>query len=103
MHQPAGRYSIRYAWPSARWGSLPLEGGVEAAYAAEVAAAEDKDAKVAEIEERLQKLRSPFRTAEAFWVEEIIDPRDSRKLLCEFARLADPLRAPGTAAFTMRP
>jgi acetyl-CoA carboxylase carboxyltransferase component len=103
VHQPAGRYSIRYAWPSARWGSLPLEGGVEAAYAAEVAAAEDKDAKVAQIEERLQKLRSPFRTAEAFWVEEIIDPRESRRLLCEFARLADPLRAPGMAAFTMRP
>lgn len=103
VHQPAGRYSMRYAWPSARWGSLPLEGGVEAAYAAEVSAAEDKDAKIAEIEERLQKLRSPFRTAEAFWVEEIIDPRDSRRLLCEFARLADPLRAPGMAAFTMRP
>ena len=70
---------------------------------AEVSAAEDRDAKIAEIEDRLQKLRSPFRTAEAFWVEEIIDPRDSRKLLCEFARLAEPLRAPGVAAFTMRP
>jgi acetyl-CoA carboxylase carboxyltransferase component len=103
VHQPAGRYSIRYAWPSARWGSLPLEGGVEAAYAAEVAAAEDKDAKVAQIEERLQKLRSPFRTAEAFWVEEIIDPRESRRLLCDFARLAQKLLAPGVAGFTMRP
>ncbi|MFC7538994.1 carboxyl transferase domain-containing protein [Siccirubricoccus deserti] len=26
IHQPAGRYTMRYAWPSARWGSLPLEG-----------------------------------------------------------------------------
>jgi acetyl-CoA carboxylase carboxyltransferase component len=103
VHQPAGRYSIRYAWPSARWGSLPLEGGVEAAYAAEVSAADDRDAKVAEIEARLQKLRSPFRTAEAFWVEEIIDPRDSRRLLCEFARLAEPLRAAGVTSLTMRP
>ncbi len=103
VHQPAGRYSTRYAWPSARWGSLPLEGGVEAAYAAEVSAADDKDAKVAEIEERLHKLRSPFRTAEAFWVEEIIDPRDTRRLLCEFARLAEPLRMPGMAGLTMRP
>lgn len=103
VHQPAGRFSLRYAWPSARWGSLPLEGGIEAAYAAELAAAEDRDAKLAEIEARLQKLRSPFRTAEAFWVEEIIDPRDTRPLLCEFARLADPLRVPGKAAFTMRP
>jgi hypothetical protein len=51
----------------------------------------------------LNKLRSPFRTAEAFWVEEIIDPRDTRKLLCEFADLAEPLLTPGRAAFGMRP
>ncbi len=103
VHQPAGRFSLRYAWLSARWGSLPLEGGVEAAYAAEIAAAGDKEAKITEIEQRLQRLRSPFRTAEAFWVEEIIDPRETRPLLCEFARLAQPLRKPGTASFTMRP
>jgi acetyl-CoA carboxylase carboxyltransferase component len=48
-------------------------------------------------------LRSPFRTAEAFWVEEIIDPRETRKLLCEFADLAEPLRTPGPRAFRMRP
>ena len=34
VHQPAGRHSLRYAWPSAYWGSLPLEGGIEAAYRA---------------------------------------------------------------------
>src|SRR5690606_31896387 len=95
VHQPAGRFSLRYAWLSARWGSLPLEGGVEAAYRAELDAAEDPAAKLKEIEERLDRLRSPFRTAEAFWVEEIIDPRDTRRLLCEFARLAEPLRRPG--------
>ena len=39
VHQPASRYSIRYAWPSAYWGSLPLEGGIEAAYRAEIDAA----------------------------------------------------------------
>jgi acetyl-CoA carboxylase carboxyltransferase component len=103
VHQPAGRYSMRYAWPSGRWGSLPLEGGIEAAYAAEVTAAEDPVAKIAEIDERLQKLRSPFRTAEAFWVEEIIDPRETRPLLCDFARIAEPLRGTGMAALTMRP
>ena len=53
--------------------------------------------------ERLNRLRSPFRTAETFWVEEIIDPRDTRRLLCDFARLAEPLRTPGPSAFPMRP
>src|SRR6201994_2447326 len=36
VHQPADRFSIRYAWPSAYWGSLPLEGGIEAAYRADI-------------------------------------------------------------------
>ena len=96
-HVPAGRLAIRYAWLSAWWGSLPLEGGVEAAYRAEIEAAADPKAKLAEIEARLDALRSPFRTAETFWVEEIIDPRDTRKLLCEFAELAAPLRTPDRA------
>jgi acetyl-CoA carboxylase carboxyltransferase component len=103
VHQPAGRLSLRYAWLSARWGSLPLEGGIEAGYAADLAAADDRDAKLAEIEDRLNLLRSPFRTAETFLVEEIIDPRDTRRLLCDFAQLAQPLLTPTQSALKMRP
>jgi len=104
VHQPAGRHSLRYAWPSAYWGSLPLEGGIEAAYRQDLAEAEDPKAKLKEIEDRLNKLRSPFRSAEKFWVEEIIDPRKTRSLLCEFVRLAEPLRTPGVAgAMRIRP
>jgi acetyl-CoA carboxylase carboxyltransferase component len=103
VNQPSGRFSIRYAWLSARWGSLPLEGGIEAAYRAEIDAAPDRDAKIAEIDERLQKLRSPFRTAETFWIEEIIDPRDTRRLAVEFANLAARVLEPGERRFCMRP
>jgi acetyl-CoA carboxylase carboxyltransferase component len=102
-HQPAGRLSLRYAWLSARWGSLPLEGGIEAAYRAEIDAAEDPKAKLSEIEDRLNKLRSPFRTAEKFWVEDIIDPRETRRLLCDFAQLAYRAIEPGRPAASMRP
>ena len=102
-NQPAGRLSLRYAWLSGYWGSLPLEGGIEAAYRADIEAADDPKAKLAEIEQRLNKLRSPFRTAEKFWVEEIVDPRTTRSLLCDFARLAEPLRTPGRATMAMRP
>jgi acetyl-CoA carboxylase carboxyltransferase component len=101
--RPAGRLALRYAWLSGCWGSLPLEGGIEAAYRAEIDAAADPAAKLNEIEERLNRLRSPFRTAEAFWVEEIIDPRETRPLLCEFIRLAEPLLTPGLSAFGVRP
>lgn len=102
-HQPGNRLALRYAWPSARWGSLPLEGGIEAAYRGEIEAAADPAAKLAEIEARLTALRSPFRTAEAFWVEDIIDPRETRRLVCDFANLAAPLRVPGPVRFAMRP
>jgi acetyl-CoA carboxylase carboxyltransferase component len=102
-HRNGGRYGFRYAWPSGRWGSLPLEGGIEAAYRADLDAAADPQAKLAEIEERLNKLRSPFRSAESFWIEEIIDPRETRPLLCEFADLVAPLRDPGPYLHRMRP
>jgi acetyl-CoA carboxylase carboxyltransferase component len=102
-HQNASRLSYRYAWPSGAWGSLPLEGGIEAAYRAQLEAADDPDALRAEIEARLARAQSPFRTAEAFLVEEIIDPRDTRPLLCEFAHLAAPLRRPGPTGHGYRP
>ena len=102
-HRPAGKFSMRYAWISAAWGSLPLAGGIEAAYRAEVEAAEDSAAKLKEIEDRLEKLRSPFRTAETFAVEEIIDPRATRSILCDFANLAAKRRQTGASSFGMRP
>jgi len=82
------KFQYRFAWPSGDWGSLPLEGGIEVAYKAELEKAEDPATALAEIKARLDKVRSPFRTAEAFMVEDVIDPRETRPLLCEFANLA---------------
>ncbi|MER7012414.1 carboxyl transferase domain-containing protein [Saccharopolyspora sp. NPDC000359] len=101
-HTNAARVRYRYAWPSADWGSLPIEGGVEAAYRADLDAAEDRDALLAEITGKMNAIRSPFRTAEAFGIEEIIDPRDTRPLLCEFAELAAPLRTAGPTSWHFR-
>jgi len=78
----------RVAWPSGDWGSIPLEGGIEAAFRAELDAAPDRAAALAEIEARLDNLRSPFRTAEAFGIEEIIDPAETRAYLVDFIQLA---------------
>ncbi|HUJ75789.1 MAG TPA: carboxyl transferase domain-containing protein [bacterium] len=102
-HQNAARYCMRCAWPSGDWGSLPVEGGVEAAYRAEIEAAPDPAARLAEIEERLNRLRSPFRSAERFMPEEIIDPRDTRPWLCEFADVAANARTAGKTRFGVRP
>jgi acetyl-CoA carboxylase carboxyltransferase component len=40
---------------------------------------------------RLEAVTSPFRTAERFSVEEIIDPRDTRPILCDWAERAHEL------------
>ena len=85
-HGAHHRLNLRYAWPSGEWGSLPIEGGVEAAYRRQIEAASDPDALRAELEEKLSSLRSPFLTAEAFGIEEIIDPRETRPLLVDWVR-----------------
>ena len=87
-HGAHHRLNLRYAWPSGEWGSLPIEGGVEAAYRRRIEAASDPDALRAELEENLASLRSPFLTAEAFGIEEMIDPRETRPLLVDWARRA---------------
>ena len=92
-HANTGRLNLRYAWPSGDWGSLPLEGGIEAAYKRDLAAAEDPDAMRREIEERFNAVRSPFRTAEAFGIEHIIDPRETRPILCDWVEQAYEIEA----------
>ena len=102
-NQKPGSHHFHFAWPSGDWGSLPIEGGVEVAYKAELAEAADPDAHLAKIKERLNRLRSPFRSAEYFEIDEIIDPRDTRSNLCRWADLAYRALRPGPVAFTYRP
>ena len=82
------RSNYRIAWPSGEWGSIPIEGGVDAAFRREIANAPDPNARRAEIEARFRAIASPFRTAEAFAVEDIIDPRQTRRYVAEFLELA---------------
>jgi acetyl-CoA carboxylase carboxyltransferase component len=74
----------RIAWPSADWGSLPVEGGIEAAYRRDLEAADDPAALRAEIHARMEAVRSPLRTAEVFGIERIVDPADTRAILTEW-------------------
>ena len=102
-HAPADRFRWRMAWPSGDWGSLPISGGLEAAYRAELEASDDPKLRLAEINERLQRVRSPFRTAEHYGVEAIIDPRDTRAELCEFVNMAQRALKPGRKGRGLRP
>ena len=80
---------LKLAWPTGEWGSLPIEGGVAAAFRREIAAAPDPKQREKELEAELRAHASPFRTAEAFAVEDIIDPSETRPVLCHLIALAE--------------
>jgi acetyl-CoA carboxylase carboxyltransferase component len=84
----AARLSYRVAWPSGEFGSIPIEGGVDAAFRREIESANDPDARREELENELAKLRNVFRTAETMGVEEVIDPRETRAYLVDFVNNA---------------
>lgn len=83
-YRPSGMM-LRYCWPSGIWGSMHIEGGALAAYRRDIDTAADPEAKRAEIEGMLKQLNNPFLTAEATG-QDIIDPRETRPLLCRFVQ-----------------
>jgi acetyl-CoA carboxylase carboxyltransferase component len=88
--RPSGMFK-RVAWPSGHWGSMHIAGGVSAAYRRVIEESDDPEAKRVELEEKLNALASPFRTAESFNIEEIMDPRDTRPMLSQFVEMAQPV------------
>ncbi|KAJ5406091.1 hypothetical protein N7465_007375 [Penicillium sp. CMV-2018d] len=79
---------MQVAWPSGQWGSLPLDGGIEVGHRHELREAEKvgkKEERYQELEEEYLRLMNPVRTANAFGIEEIIDPKDTRKVCCGWA------------------
>ena len=101
-HQDFSRFCFRFAWPSGEWGSLPIEGGVAAAYRREIEAAEDPIAHRTAIEDRLIALRDPFAAAEAFAVEDIVDPRETRPMLAEWLEMAYETELPSQLGLRVR-
>lgn len=93
------------AWPSAETGPLPVEGGVAIAYHREIAAADDPQAKRRELEEALAAKQSPFPRAEAFAIHDLIDPRETRPMLCRWIDRVQPLlpQLIGPSSFALRP
>ena len=80
---------MRVAWPSGEWGSLPLDGGIEVGHAAELKALEasgKREERDKELEEEYTRLMNPVRTANAFAIEEIIDPAVTRQIVVEWTK-----------------
>ena len=73
--------SIKLVWPSAVLGDMPIEGGVAASYRKQIEAAPDPAAKLREIEERMRGQTSVWQTAEHFGLEDVLDPRETRRAI----------------------
>jgi acetyl/propionyl-CoA carboxylase alpha subunit/acetyl-CoA carboxylase carboxyltransferase component len=93
---PLARGGVRVVWPAADVGGIPPEGGIEAAYKRQLAEAADPAALRAEINARIESARGPIGPLNRFQMEEMIDPRDTRRLVCEWAENAHRIvRQPG--------
>ena len=87
---PRSAASVRVAWPAADVGGIPPEGGIEAAYKRQLAESADPAALRAEINARIESVRGPIGPLNRFEIEEMIDPRDTRRRVCEW--IADAYR-----------
>ena len=96
-------FKFRFAWPSADTGSLPFEGGIEAAYKSDLEKSNNPEKLKKEIETKLKIASSPFRTAEKFLIEDIIYPKDTRTKICQWVKLAFPTLKAGRSSFGLRP
>jgi acetyl-CoA carboxylase carboxyltransferase component/biotin carboxyl carrier protein len=85
---PRSGVSPRVVWPAADAGGIPPEGGIEAAYKRQLAEAADPAALRAEINARIESARGPVGPLNRFQMEEMIDPRDTRRWVCEWAENA---------------
>lgn len=93
------------AWPSAEMGAVPAEGGVAVAFGREIAASDDPEARREELEKQMMARQSAVPRAESFSLHDMIDPRDTRPLLCVWAERVRPLlpALTGPRGFMFRP
>ncbi|MCZ6782828.1 MAG: propionyl-CoA carboxylase [Proteobacteria bacterium] len=93
------------AWPSTESGSMPVEGGVALAYGREIAASDDPERRRRELEDEIAAAQSVFPRAEDFGVHDLIDPRETRPVLCDWIDQIGPQLAArrGPRRTTLRP
>ena len=79
------RDSINYAWPSAQIAVMGAKGAVEILHRKDIG----DDAKIAaHTADYEEKFLSPFRAAERGYIDEVIQPRSTRKRICRALALA---------------
>lgn len=74
---------LAYAWPSAELAVMGPEGAVDIVYRRELADATERGRRRAElVEEYTERFANPYLAAERGYVDDVIDPADTRRVLC---------------------
>ncbi len=75
---------IAFAWPSAQIAVMDANGAANIIFRREIEAADDPVEKRAElIEDYTERFANPYSAAERGYVDDVIDPRDTRKVLVQ--------------------
>ena len=73
---------LAFAWPSAELAVMGSQGAVEIVYRSELANAADPDGLRAElVSEYTERYATPYIAAERGYVDDVIDPAETRKIL----------------------
>ncbi len=82
---------VNYAWPSAEIAVMGAEGAVNILFRKEISQAPDPDAERARLaEEYRRNFNNPYHAASAGYVDDIIEPRETRpKLIASLTALQD--------------
>ena len=93
------------AWPSAEMGALPVEGGVAVAFGRKIVQADDPAAERERLEAEMLARQSPEPRAESFSIHEMIDPRETRPVLCAWIERVQSMlpHLTGPRRFPVRP
>ena len=84
---------LAYAWPSAELAVMGPQGAVEILYRRELASAPDPAARRAElVEEYTERYATPYIAAERGYVDDVISPADTRKVLARSLAMLDSKR-----------
>jgi propionyl-CoA carboxylase beta chain len=83
---------LAVAWPTAEICAMSVPGAVDVAYRKEIKAAADPEARRAQIIAGFKRRLGALRAAEGFGIDDVIDPRDTRRVLIAALRRAAPRR-----------
>jgi len=93
---------LAVAWPQAQISAMSIEGAIDVQYRHEYGAAPDPAARRQEIIDDFMSRADALRAADGFGIDDVIDPADTRRVLCE-AVARSPRRRPPRNARRVRP